>query len=260
MKQVLSVPDMRPVYFVPQIGLCPRVLSDQMTSISSTIEDQAQFEEIVMVNMGCGAERRDNYLLLRTSKNDLHIYKAFMCPSSSIVDLAADRIGMRFVRMPHEHISRVFQPETDSQDNVAQTLEELMEEDTAQQKKRKIRQQYFKQFRYLGNLTGRMYEGVFMGGQRPCWIMFGKTSDDAPPNSGLHLSLDIIGQGGEKFLEKPVPVKGGLRFVRVHPMAVDGQVLCFTEFHNINCPNGFLYMNDKVIDSFQDCGFLRAIE
>ena len=31
--------------------------------------------------------------------------------------------------------------------------------------------------------------------------------------------------------------------LRVHPMSVDGPVTCFTAFHNVNCPKGFLYFN-----------------
>jgi len=31
--------------------------------------------------------------------------------------------------------------------------------------------------------------------------------------------------------------------LRMHPMSVDGPVTCFTPFHNVNCPKGFLYFN-----------------
>jgi hypothetical protein len=29
-------------------------------------------------------------------------------------------------------------------------------------------------------------------------------------------------------------------------MGIDGAVTCFAPFHNINCPQGFLYFNKKV--------------
>jgi len=33
--------------------------------------------------------------------------------------------------------------------------------------------------------------------------------------------------------------------LRVHAMTVDGSVTCFTPFHNVNCPKGFLYFNKQ---------------
>lgn len=34
--------------------------------------------------------------------------------------------------------------------------------------------------------------------------------------------------------------------IRTHPMSIDGSVKCFAEFHNVNCPKGFLYFNRTV--------------
>jgi cleavage and polyadenylation specificity factor subunit 1 len=34
--------------------------------------------------------------------------------------------------------------------------------------------------------------------------------------------------------------------LRTHPMTIDGEVLNFAPFNNINCPQGFLYFNKKV--------------
>lgn len=34
--------------------------------------------------------------------------------------------------------------------------------------------------------------------------------------------------------------------LRVHPMSIDGPINCFAPFHNVNCPNGFLYFNKQV--------------
>eukprot|EP00058_Branchiostoma_floridae_P027042 XP_002612533.1 hypothetical protein BRAFLDRAFT_120973 [Branchiostoma floridae] len=31
--------------------------------------------------------------------------------------------------------------------------------------------------------------------------------------------------------------------LRIHPMSIDGAVTCFSPFHNVNCPKGFLYFN-----------------
>ena len=34
--------------------------------------------------------------------------------------------------------------------------------------------------------------------------------------------------------------------LRLHPMSIDGAVKCFASFHNVNCSQGFLYINRKV--------------
>lgn len=35
--------------------------------------------------------------------------------------------------------------------------------------------------------------------------------------------------------------------LRTHPMNIDGSVVSFASFHNVNCPKGFLYFNKKVM-------------
>ena len=35
--------------------------------------------------------------------------------------------------------------------------------------------------------------------------------------------------------------------LNIHPMYIDGPVLCFAPFNNVNCQNGFLYFNSEVI-------------
>ncbi|MPC15343.1 Cleavage and polyadenylation specificity factor subunit 1 [Portunus trituberculatus] len=57
-----------------------------------------------------------------------------------------------------------------------------------------------------------VYSGVFICGPYPHWVF--------------------------------MTVRGELRY---HPMSVDGSVKCFAPFRNINCQNGFLYFNRKVI-------------
>uniref|UniRef100_T1HLS2 Cleavage and polyadenylation specificity factor subunit 1 n=1 Tax=Rhodnius prolixus TaxID=13249 RepID=T1HLS2_RHOPR len=64
------------------------------------------------------------------------------------------------------------------------------------------------QLRYFGNISG--YNGVFVCGANPYWI--------------------FLTSRGE---------------LRTHPMYIDGPVMCFAAFHNINCPQGFLYFNKK---------------
>lgn len=61
-------------------------------------------------------------------------------------------------------------------------------------------------FRPFDDISG--YSGVFVCGPSPHWIM--------------------------------MTLRGMLR---IHPMSIDGPVTCFTPFHNVNCPKGFLYFN-----------------
>ncbi|EFA00240.2 cleavage and polyadenylation specificity factor subunit 1 isoform X2 [Tribolium castaneum] len=62
--------------------------------------------------------------------------------------------------------------------------------------------------RYFTNIAG--YNGVFVCGANPHWI--------------------FMSARGE---------------LRTHPMTIDGEVLSFAAFNNVNCPQGFLYFNRK---------------
>ncbi|KAJ3661319.1 hypothetical protein Zmor_006604 [Zophobas morio] len=62
--------------------------------------------------------------------------------------------------------------------------------------------------RYFTNIAG--YNGVFVCGSNPHWIF--------------------------------MTARGELR---THPMTIDGEVLSFAPFNNVNCPQGFLYFNKK---------------
>ena len=56
---------------------------------------------------------------------------------------------------------------------------------------------------------------------------------------------DISGYSGV-FVCGPSPhwiVMTSRGMLRIHPMSIDGAVTCFTPFHNVNCPKGFLYFN-----------------
>ncbi|XP_022902078.1 cleavage and polyadenylation specificity factor subunit 1 [Onthophagus taurus] len=62
--------------------------------------------------------------------------------------------------------------------------------------------------RYFNNIAG--YNGVFICGANPHWI--------------------FLTHRGE---------------LRIHSMTIDGEILCFASFNNVNCPQGFLYFNRK---------------
>ena len=62
--------------------------------------------------------------------------------------------------------------------------------------------------RHFSDIAG--YEGVFVSGSYPHWLF-------------------LTGRGE----------------LRCHPMSIDGSVSTFSPFHNVNCPQGFLYFNRK---------------
>lgn len=64
--------------------------------------------------------------------------------------------------------------------------------------------------RYFSNIAG--YNGVFICSDYPHWIF-------------------LTGRGE----------------LRTHPMGIDGSVTSFAAFNNMNCPQGFLYFNRKVM-------------
>ena len=47
--------------------------------------------------------------------------------------------------------------------------------------------------------------------------------------------------------------------VRLHPMSIDGSIITFTPFHNVNCPQGFLYFNRLVYSSFPFLSFIHSL-
>ena len=65
------------------------------------------------------------------------------------------------------------------------------------------------QIRYFQNVNG--LEGLFICGPYPHWI--------------------LLTNRGE---------------LRTHPMGIDSSIHCFAAFHNVNCPQGFIYFNRYV--------------
>ena len=61
------------------------------------------------------------------------------------------------------------------------------------------------------SLTGSLCVQVFVCGSYPHWLMMTQ-------RKSLHL----------------------------HPMFIDGPIASFTDFHNVNCPHGFLYFSAEV--------------
>lgn len=54
-----------------------------------------------------------------------------------------------------------------------------------------------------------------------------------------HSGVFICGQNPHLIL---LTVRGELR---CHPLHIDGPIICFAPFHNVNCSQGFLYFNSN---------------
>jgi len=105
-----------------------------------------------------------------------------------------------------------------------------------------IHKTYLKYFsKILGQNKEIYVNGVFMSGPRPCWILICGNGSVNP------VKLEITEENGYfSLLPSPPPQILSKGKIWVHPMIVDGRIKCFTEFHNINCPYGFLYVNNNV--------------
>ncbi|KAJ3264692.1 Cleavage and polyadenylation specificity factor subunit 1, partial [Borealophlyctis nickersoniae] len=144
------------------------------------------------------------------------------------------RLAIRFVRVSHSHISRLPKFYSDTEGDKLHPVEEDPHRPTF------LKRHYLKPFRKIGTRGGRVYDGVFMTGARPCWIMVAKTG-------GRGAQLDVLEEGagkGQELLETPLEVTGK-RCLRVHPMIVDGDVKCFAGIHNVNIAHGFVYINHQ---------------
>jgi hypothetical protein len=144
------------------------------------------------------------------------------------------RISVRFIRVPHDFFGRSLKDYIDTEGDKVSPV------DDAGKPPSFIKKHYLKPFSRIGKPTrsgGMSYSGVFMGGPRPCWVMM--AGEGAPLTS-----LEVVeGSSNPDVAVDPPMNHTGKRALRIHPCVVDGEVLSFTEFHNINIPNGFVYMN-----------------
>ncbi|XP_014670530.1 PREDICTED: cleavage and polyadenylation specificity factor subunit 1-like isoform X2 [Priapulus caudatus] len=76
----------------------------------------------------------------------------------------------------------------------------------AEAEQKAVFSKHVNRLRYFEDIAG--YSGIFVCGHYPHWL--------------------FMSQRG---------------ILRAHPMGIDGSVTCFSPFHNVNCPKGFLYFN-----------------
>ncbi|KAI8072997.1 CPSF A subunit region-domain-containing protein [Gongronella butleri] len=234
---IYSLPDLKPHFFVPKLSLLPDLLVDDQHQQAAKAEPTwptgkpplgaIQIRELLLTNIG--KERKDPYLVLRTSTNDIVIYQAFeYIPSKENDDdgdtamqdeEAQHRLAMRFTRIHHNEVSRhrvdldaVREAEWQAQmlrdrEETDNMVVELFDDDRTTKKKKKKkstpRPRRVRLLNAFADVAG--YTGVFVAGPQPLWLLSSSKS-----------------------------------FVRVHPMKTDQNIIAFSQFHNVSCQHGFI--------------------
>ena len=196
------------------------------------------------------------------SNNPLGLIRtnSFNSETSSSSNCNFTRLGIRFKRVEHDFLTREPSltvnnpvigankknqkkiPDNNDKMSVDGDEENKDGQDNKSTKPPTIHKTYLKYFsKILGQNKEIYVNGVFMSGPRPCWILICGNGSVNP------VKLEITEDNGYySILPSPPPQILGKGKIWVHPMIVDGRIKCFTEFHNINCPYGFLYVNNKV--------------
>jgi cleavage and polyadenylation specificity factor subunit 1 len=125
----------------------------------------------------------------------------------------SDRLAVRFRRIPLDVVARETPEEDEKEDSTGNVIDfdidarDAVEREVARQERR--RQRRPKNLIPFTDVAG--FEGVFVLGSAPLWIL----------SSGRGLP-------------------------RAHPMICEGRIECFTQFHNVNCKQGFITSNVEV--------------
>ncbi|KAK3787111.1 hypothetical protein RRG08_030274 [Elysia crispata] len=213
--EIYTLPECKLVYTVKSFPLGQRTLVDsgpQFDPLKSSTSDKQQnlgempaVKEIQM--FGLGHNRSRPYLMARVDE-DLLIYEAFRrSPAMTGAEMNSGHLQIRFRKVSHGLILREKRAQASRVRKGAGVAGEAGEEEE-EPPDENTPPDHIQQLRYFQNVSG--YSGVFVCGPYPHWI----------------------------FMTN----KGSLR---IHPMGIDGWVTCFSPYHNVNCPRGFLYFNRK---------------
>ncbi|KAF9111435.1 Cleavage and polyadenylation specificity factor subunit 1 [Mortierella sp. AM989] len=213
--EIYRLPDFREVFFFPHFDLLPEVLPDTPVHQDTKPAGHArEISEMTVVNIGA-QDMKNTYLVVRTYRGNIAVYKTYqhfptveLDSAGNQIDLS-ERLAIRFRKVPLDVVARET-PSDDEQDE--RTNAYGAEDDSRDAIEREIKRQERRRQRKPKNLIPFTdvagYEGVFVLGASPLWIM-----------------------------------SGGRGLPRVHPMICDGKVGCFTQFHNLNCKHGFITLN-----------------
>ncbi|KAJ3040299.1 Cleavage and polyadenylation specificity factor subunit 1 [Rhizophlyctis rosea] len=234
--EIFRIPDFEQVYYFPHFDLLPSLVYDHYGEDVGPTQTQPpaiDFNEILVVNLGRDHVHKDPYFIARTDDADLIIYKLYTYVDPDH-ETTPTRLALRLTRIPHTHISRLPKSYTDTEGDKLHAIP------TQPRKPTFLKKHYLKPFRGIGTMGGRVYEGVFMCGERACWVLCGGVGGVGP-------RLEVLdGGGGERFVDGDGGVSvSGKRGVKVHPFVVDGGIKCFCGVNNGGVEGGFGYINSK---------------
>ncbi|CAG8638902.1 15184_t:CDS:10, partial [Funneliformis caledonium] len=220
--EIFKLPNFEEVFLFPHFDLSPAVLVDfaSRQNLNSTSQ-KSEIKEILLINLG--KRSKEPYLVARTIVGDIIIYKAYQyIPGSDVFDPfqksqsqaeLSERLAIRFSRVSQEYISRetIYSDIHDKPVSKRSTQQEPNKNDIDQFDDAIERQNFrlgptSRKIIPFSNVGG--YNGVFVTGVKPAWLLIANNN-----------------------------------FLRLHPMSADGEIKCFTQFHNVHCKQGFLYAN-----------------
>ncbi|KAJ3119852.1 Cleavage and polyadenylation specificity factor subunit 1 [Nowakowskiella sp. JEL0407] len=263
--EILRVMDLSEGFCCENFRILPSLAVDvNSTTTPAPIVDMQsvpEINEILMVNLGRNDRNKDPYLMLRTDESDFLIYKVFQyVPSESLPDpidnishyeTSKTRLAIRLQKQSQSHITRPKRTYSNSDDDKINAI-------PVQKTPSFLKRHYMREFKNIsgGVLSFReynrdgdelgSYSGVFVCGERPCWVMCGTGAQVGNLEAGEMQTpnLTVLNASAKGKVFEGVPVSGS-RHVRVHPMNCDGEVMCFSAFSNVNCINGFVYFNKQ---------------
>ncbi|KAJ3417096.1 Cleavage and polyadenylation specificity factor subunit 1 [Chytridiales sp. JEL 0842] len=259
--EIINLPSFEQVYFCEHFDFLYNIIYDDFnpqppTQKKEEFSSGADIAEILPVKIGRDGKRDDLYLLARTEQDDLIIYKAVphledpkAHPSMTSAPLEPQvatspfaetpvapphRISVRFIRVPHDHFSRTMKRYSDTEGDKLNSMNDAGKPPSF------IKKSYLRPFTRVGGASGGLsYTGVFMSGSRPCWIMMAREGSSLPNIEALE------GVSYPDVAVDPPLTQIGKGVLRIHPCLVDGEILTFTEFHNVNIPDGFVYVTKE---------------
>lgn len=238
--EIYSIPDFKLSFYVQNVCFGPKVLVDALESVTlnatphvneAQLQKEYQVKEIAMVGMGTNGSRP---LLFVRLEKCLYIYEVFRFYKGNL--------KMRFRRVRHEvmyHPNVSGLVDTESSDYY-------------------VLQERIAKLRYFDNVAGKFLpicvsHTVFPFAQ--ILNIFEKSITNFLlvkrfKEKSVFFSLVLISGYNGVFVCGASPYwifltkRGELR---THSMVIDGEVTSFAPFNNVNCPEGFLYFNRKVL-------------
>lgn len=187
-------------------------------------------EELAVVNLGSDPHRFYPYVIARTQKSDIFIYR--IIPSvEHTPGTTEDRLSLRMVRIDYSSISREPQMYADAEGDKLNPI------DPKSKPPNFIKKTHLIPFDKIGVEAEQLYAGLVVTGTRPLWIMMA--------HSGVRKGLEFFDNSGSGERTLPSAKMNSSNAIRVHPMHVDGPLLAFAPIHNVNITFGFAYINEK---------------